>query len=72
MDQDLGLGLKGKTFFIVTKRVLLNGKNAVYTATVIDIIPNKEIPSNYTLYLKDKFGKIMMIERFDIKEIREE
>ena len=65
-------GLKGKKFFIISKRLLQNGNNIVYTATVIDIIPNKDLPENYTLHLKDKFGKIIMLERYDIKEMREE
>lgn len=65
-------GLKGKNFFIITKRVLPDGKNVVYTAKVKDIIPNKDLPPNYTLYLIDKFGKTIMLERYDIKEMREE
>jgi len=65
-------GLKGKRFFIVSKRLLPNGNNVVYTAKVIDVIPNKDNPNNYTLHLQDKFGKIIMLERFDIKEMREE
>ncbi len=64
--------LKGKKFFIVSKRLLSNGNNIVYTATVLDIIPNKDLPENYTLYLIDKFGKTIMLNRFDIKEMREE
>lgn len=65
-------GLKGKKFFIVSKRLLANGNNVVYTAKVVDVIPNKELPDNYTLYLIDKFGKTIMLERHDIKEMREE
>ena len=65
-------GLIGKNFFIITKRVLPDGKNVVYTARVKNIIPNKDLPENYTLYLQDKFGKIILLERYDIKEMREE
>lgn len=65
-------GLKGKKFFIISKRLLPNGNNIVYTATIVEIIHNKEQPENYILHLKDKFGKIIMLERFDIKEMREE
>lgn len=65
-------GLKGKKFFIISKRILPNGNNVVYSAKVIDIIPNKDLPENYTLYMLDKFGKTIMLERLDIKEMREE
>lgn len=65
-------GLKGKKFFIISKRLLSNGNNIVYTATVVDIIQNKDLPENYILHLRDKFGKIIMLERYDIKEMREE
>lgn len=67
-----GTGLKGKKFFIISKRLLPNGNNVVYTARVEEVIPNKDLPDNYILHLKDKFGKIVMIERYDIKEMREE
>lgn len=69
---DDGLGLIGKRFFIVLKRILRTGNNVVYSGVIKDIIPNKDAPSNYTIYLIDKFGKAIMLERYDIKEMREE
>lgn len=69
---DDGLGLIGKRFFIVLKRILKTGNNVVYSGIIKDIVPNKDVPSNYTIYLIDKFGKAVMLERYDIKEMREE
>lgn len=69
---DDGMGLKGKNFFIITKRTLPNGKRIVYTVIVEDVIPNLDQPWNYSLHLKDKYGKMILLERADILEMREE
>ena len=65
-------GLEGKKVFIITKRKLYNGNNIVYSGIIKKIIDNPNQPENYSIQLLDKFSKIIILERYDIVELREE
>lgn len=65
-------GLEGKKVFLITKRRLPNGNNVVYSGTIKKIIHNASQPENYSIHLIDKFSKLIILDRYDIQELREE